>query len=62
MSSDRPDAPSIPSRPSVGRAAYTAPCLVPLGAWRALTLQQSIPIGPGNAGLAPFGPPSAWLA
>lgn len=30
------------------RAPYTAPRLESLGRWRALTLQQSIPIGPGG--------------
>jgi hypothetical protein len=30
------------------RRPYTPPCLERLGEWSALTLQQSIPIGPGN--------------
>lgn len=29
------------------RAPYTPPALEALGTWRALTLQQSVPIGPG---------------
>lgn len=32
----------------VTRLPYAPPRLEPLGAWSALTLQQSIPIGPGN--------------
>ena len=30
------------------RRPYTPPRLERLGAWRALTLQQSVPIGPGG--------------
>ncbi|HEX7051161.1 MAG TPA: hypothetical protein VF188_13215 [Longimicrobiales bacterium] len=30
------------------RAPYVPPRLEALGAWSALTLQQSVPIGPGN--------------
>lgn len=33
---------------TVARRAFTPPRLEPLGTWSALTLQQSIPIGPGN--------------
>jgi hypothetical protein len=35
-----------PEQPA--RAPYTPPRLERLGEWSALTLQQSIPIGPGN--------------
>ena len=34
------------------REKYEVPSLEPLGKWKALTLQQTIPIGPGEA-LAP---------
>jgi len=36
------------SRPATSKRPWHPPVLEPLGAWRALTLQQSIPIGPGN--------------
>ncbi|MFW6202577.1 MAG: hypothetical protein ACOC8B_08360 [Gemmatimonadota bacterium] len=37
----------LEQRPDRGRIP---PRLEPLGAWRALTLQQSVPIGPGGYG------------
>ena len=43
------------------RAQYTAPRLESLGAWQALTLQQSIPIGPGSLRLEPEDS-TTWLA
>jgi hypothetical protein len=36
------------SRAESARRPYTPPRLERLGEWSALTLQQSIPIGPGN--------------
>jgi hypothetical protein len=38
----------IASRAETARRHYTPPRLERLGEWSALTLQQSIPIGPGN--------------
>jgi len=35
------------------RRTWHPPVLERLGPWRALTLQQSIPIGPGNSFLGP---------
>ncbi|WP_189093559.1 hypothetical protein [Deinococcus ruber] len=36
---------------------YTPPRLIPLGAWRAVTLIISVPIGPGSRGVFnPTGP------
>lgn len=37
-----------PAPQTGARAAYVAPRLERLGAWKALTLQQSVPIGPGS--------------
>lgn len=37
--------PASPAHPS--RRPYVAPALEHLGAWSALTLQQTVPIGPG---------------
>ena len=53
----RPTAPITESAPPE-RAPYEAPRLEAHGAWSALTLQQSIPIG---VGLLPMDPEaSAW--
>jgi len=35
-----------PARPETDRLPYASPRLERLGAWRALTLQQSVPIFP----------------
>jgi hypothetical protein len=44
--------PLVPSSgPAISRRPWHPPALEHLGAWRALTLQQSIPIGPGGFGL-----------
>jgi hypothetical protein len=56
----------LPSMPpttttSSERAQYTAPRLESLGAWQALTLQQSIPIGPGSLRMEPEDS-TTWLA
>jgi hypothetical protein len=56
----------VDTEPHPRRAPYHAPMLEPLGRWTALTLQQSIPIGPGgffsdlesNPGGSTFG--SGW--
>jgi hypothetical protein len=48
------DQPHTPAPPAAGadspaeRLPYTPPTLERLGEWSALTLQQSIPIGPGG--------------
>lgn len=40
--------PTQPARtPAQTRAVYTAPRVQDLGAWQAVTLIQSVPIGPG---------------
>jgi len=44
---------SEPRRDTVRREPWHTPILEPLGTWRAVTLQQSIPIGPGSAMLMP---------
>jgi hypothetical protein len=36
----------VPYDRAAERLPYSPPALEPLGPWRALTLQQSIPIGP----------------
>jgi hypothetical protein len=48
--SDQPHTPAAPdsAAPSAERLPYTPPVLERLGEWSALTLQQSIPIGPGG--------------
>ncbi len=53
MKTDEIQPPVLPqeqtaSRAETARRAYTPPRLERLGKWSALTLQQSIPIGPGN--------------
>jgi hypothetical protein len=40
-------APVTPEPDSPARESYVPPALEHLGAWNALTLQQSVPIGPG---------------
>jgi hypothetical protein len=48
--SDQPRTPASPedAAPAAERLPYTPPTLERLGEWSALTLQQSIPIGPGG--------------
>jgi hypothetical protein len=48
-----PLSPAPASAPAARRAPYATPRLEALGAWRALTLQQTIPIGPGGFLLGP---------
>jgi hypothetical protein len=53
MKADEIQPPAMPqeqtaSRAETARCPYTPPRLERLGEWSALTLQQSIPIGPGN--------------
>lgn len=36
-------------RPGEARAPYTPPALERLGRWSVLTLQQTIPVGPGGS-------------
>jgi hypothetical protein len=43
-------------RSEAPRRAYTPPRLERLGEWSALTLQQSIPIGPGSLRFDPIRP------
>ncbi|HEY9514839.1 MAG TPA: hypothetical protein VIQ74_04090 [Gemmatimonadaceae bacterium] len=47
LAPSRPATPSTASAPPQQRAPYEAPRLETHGAWSALTLQQSIPIGVG---------------
>ena len=46
--SDEPRALSMNGAPSLTRRPYAPPDLEALGRWSALTLQQSVPIGPGG--------------
>jgi hypothetical protein len=48
--SDQPHTPEAltESAPAAERLPYTPPALERLGEWSALTLQQSVPIGPGG--------------
>jgi len=46
IDSDSPLSSAADATSSPSRAAYTPPVLERLGAWRALTLQQSVPIFP----------------
>jgi hypothetical protein len=48
--SDQTHTPAIPAAPAPAgeRRPYTPPALERLGEWSALTLQQSVPIGPGG--------------
>ena len=47
----RPDPAPVPSAPSTAaepRLPYVPPQLTALGPWKAVTLQISVPIGPGS--------------
>ena len=47
----RPDPAPVPSAPSTAaepRLPYAPPQLTALGPWKAVTLQISVPIGPGS--------------
>jgi hypothetical protein len=55
MKNDRENADASAMRALPQSTRYEAPRLERLGAWSALTLQQSIPIGPGTM-LNPSGP------
>jgi hypothetical protein len=45
---EHPDTPPLTRDPnSPARQPYAPPVLEHLGEWKALTLQQSVPIGPG---------------
>ena len=49
--------PVAPPTVPVARQAYVPPRLTPLGAWSAITLVISVPIGPGSG---VFKPNSDW--